>query len=161
MGYKSPIHLLELKDFQDGDEGLVVKVVPPNVRESADMNAGRRRNADDSFAETSEDYSRRAFSYLAPKIRFWNLEDEDGRPIALPRDARETPEGMVDYLYELDENIVLAIYHEWRLVGMPKPKDSDEGKESGAPSENGPGESSNNGMRIPDLRELESQIPMG
>lgn len=173
MGYKSPIHRLDLPEFtaqEPGEEDLVVKVVAPSAKESGDLNAGRRTIVEDDTEreETSGEYMRRAMAYLAPKIRFWNLEYADDVPVPLPRDVgTEWPVGsekridaQVDHLMEQDENIVLAIYHAWRLAGMPAKEDTGEGKESETPSTPGPGASPAND-RPWDLRELEMQIPMG
>ncbi len=171
MGYRSPIHTLELPEYrgETDDDSLVVKVVAPSIREGSDLNAGRRTN-EDGTEETSADYMRRAFTYLAPKIRFWNLEDGDGQPIPLPRevaldaDPHVRSSRQVDHLYEQDENIILAIYHAWRMVSLPKKADTDEGKDSGPPSTPGPdasplSERSGNLSEI-DIRELEASIPM-
>jgi hypothetical protein len=171
MGYKSPIHPLDLPDFrgETDEDSLRVKVVAPNVREGATINDGRATITlpdGTERQETGEEYSRRAMRFLVPKIRYWNLEEEDGTPIPIPRDIAFPPEAsederldlMVAHLYEQDENVVLAIYHEWRMVGMPKKADTDEGKDSETPSIDGPGASPNNDAW--DIRELESQIPM-
>jgi hypothetical protein len=167
MGYKSPIHQLDLPDFKSDDPGgddLLVKVVAPSAKQSGDLNAGRRTIAEADGTEreeTSVEYMRRAMSYLAPKIRFWNLEDEDGTPVALPRDISGVLDEQVNHLMEQDENIVLAIYHEWRMVGMPAKEDTEEGKDSETPSTDGPSASQPNAEWPPaDLRELEAQIPM-
>lgn len=159
MGYKPVAQLLDLPDFRGDDSGddLVVRVIAPSVREAADINFGRRED------DENDSYTRRAFGYLVPKIRFWNLETEDGEPVPLPRDvALDEPDPVkrlelqLDHLYDQDENVVIAIYQEWRMVGMPKKReDGDEGKENTTPSTPGPDAS-------PPLsiRELESQIPM-
>lgn len=166
MGYKSPIHTLDLPDHQGetSEDSLVVKVVAPSAKQSSDLNAGRRTitEADGTERqETSGEYMRRAMSYLAPKIRFWNLEDEDGTPVPLPRDVSDDVDKQVDHLMEQDENIVLAIYHEWRMAGMPAKEDTEEGKDSETPSTDGPGASQPNAEWPPmDLRDLEAQIPM-
>ncbi len=175
MGYRSPIHRLDLPAYRgetDADS-LIVRVVPPNVREAGVINAGQFKDDEGNFVESRQDYSRRVMTLCAMKIREWNLEDVSGRPIELPREVRdelkrngvsdeEADRAAVDHFYEIDENIVLAIYQEWRLVGMPKPENTGEGKDSGTPSTPGPDESSVNGTPvIPDLRELEAQIPMG
>lgn len=164
MGYRSPIHLLELPDFQGEtpEESLQVKVIAPSAREASDLNAGRREVAESDGAtrqETSAEFMLRAMRYLAPKIRFWNLEDEEEQPIRLPREVSGVTEEQVAHLMEQDENIVLAIYSGWREVGLPKKADTDEGKDSETPSTDGPGASPSNGTPV-DLRELESQIPM-
>jgi hypothetical protein len=171
MGYKSPIHPLDLPQFrgETDEDSLVVKVVSPSVREGGDINAGRRTHFVDGeeVTETSDQYLRRVMGYLAPKIRFWNLEDEDGRAIPLPRDLTwvevidqdERLDRMVDHLFEQDENVILAIYHEWRFVGMPVKAETDEGKDSGTPSTPGPAASANNNGSTVDLRALELQIP--
>lgn len=175
MGFRSPIHTLGMPDYVDEDDpanSLVVKVVAPSAREAADLNAGRRTiTAADGTTreENQQEFTRRAFAYLAPKIRFWNLEDEDGMPVELPllvanveldHDARLAL--MVDHLMEQDENIVYAIYHEWRLVSLVKKADTDEGKDSAPTSMSGRVESETNGTwpTDQDIRELEASIPM-
>jgi hypothetical protein len=166
MGYKSPIHPLELPDFQGetDEDSLAVSVVAPNVREGASINAGRATTLIDGkeVEETGEQYTRRVMRYLAPKIRSWNLEEEDGTPVPLPREvspgtSEEALDGQVDHLYEQDENVVLAIYHEWRMVGMPKKAETDEGKDSTTQSTDGPAASSISDDW--DIRSLEMQIP--
>lgn len=174
MGYKSPIHTLELPDYADPDDpanSLVVRVVAPSAKEAADLNAGRRTitNPDGTTREeTQQEYTRRAFAYMAPKIRSWNLETEDGRPVLLPQDvasADPDPEvrkqAMVDHLMEQDENIVYAIYHEWRLVSLTKKADTEEGKDSDPPSMCGQLESPESDWPTSaDLLELERSLPM-
>lgn len=173
MGYQSPVHRLDLPDFQgeDGGDPLIVKVVSPSAREGGDLNAGRRTITEKDGTEreeTSGEYMRRAMAYLVPKIRFWNLDDADGNPVTLPReltwveeiDQDERVKRMIDHLMEQDENIVLAIYHEWRLVGVPKKADTPEGKDSGTTSTDGPGASPRNEQpQELDLLALERQIP--
>ncbi len=178
MGYQSPIHRLELPDFKgetDADS-LIVKVISPSAREGGDLNAGRRTVVEKDGTErdeTSGEYMHRAMRYLAPKIRSWNLEDTDtGAPVPLPRDLTwaddiggkldqdERLDRMVEHLMEQDENIVLAIYHAWRLAGIPKKAETPEGKDSETPSTPGLDASPGNAVSQEwDLRELESQIP--
>jgi hypothetical protein len=174
MGYKSPIHPLELSEFQgeNGEDPLIVRVVSPSAREGGDLNAGRRTIVEKDGTEREEnsaEYMLRAMAYLAPKIRYWNLEDDEGRPIPLPRDLTwveeldqdERAKRMVAHLMDQDENVVLAIYHEWRLVGMPKKADTPEGKDSETTSTGGPGASPRTEQPQEwDVRELERQIPM-
>lgn len=165
MGYQSPIHPLELPDFQgeDGADSLIVRVVSPSAREGGDLNAGRRTIIEKDGTEreeTSTEYMHRAMRYLVPKIRFWNLDDADGKPVPLPRDVSGVLDEQVAHLMEQDENIVLAIYHEWRLVGVAKKADTPEGKDSETPSTDGP-VASQPSEREWDLRELERSIPMG
>lgn len=174
MGYRPVAIPLELAAYQTGDPDttLVVKVVAPSVREGATMNAGRGMVPDGEGGEreeTADEFQRRCFSYLAPKIMFWTLEDYDGAPETLPRDLpREAGESIekfrarqVEHLYDLDENIIYDIWLEWRLAGVPKKADTTEGKDSVTPSTPGPGASATNGMPDADLiRELESGIPM-
>lgn len=164
MGFKPLIHPLDLPEYagEDFEDDLVVKVISPSIKEGQLINAGRREASGDDPGETSEDYMRRVFGYLAPKIRFWNLEDEQGNRAALPRDVGlDEPDPakrlalQVDHLYEQDENIVLAVYHAWRMVGLTKKASTDEGKENETPSTPGPDASPQ-----VDLRQLESQIPM-
>lgn len=172
MGYQSPIHRLELPEFrgESDEDSLIVKVVSPSAREGGDLNAGRRTIVEKDGTEreeTSPEYMLRAMSYLAPKIRFWNLDDDEGRPVPLPReltwveelDQDERLKRMVGHLMDQDENIVLAIYHEWRLAGIPKKADTPEGKDSETLSTDGPGASQPTAQEW-DVRELERQIPM-
>jgi hypothetical protein len=173
MGYRPTLHQLELAEYQTGDPdtSLTVKVVAPTMLEAGDMNAGKR-TLENGEQESAEAYLRRCMTYLAPKIKSWNLDTEDGVPVSLPsdaadgvvlglpgspgRDSSEWKNAAVDHLMRQDENIVLAIYHEWRLVSLPKKKDTPEGKDSTTPSTPGPGASSQEW----DLTELEQQIPM-
>lgn len=166
MGYRPKTHTLELAGYQsdDPDESLIVKVLAPSVKEGALISGGRLTTKVDGkdVEETSEQYARRCFGYMVPKLRFWNLETELGEPVALPCDvALDEPDAgkrlarQVDHIYDQDENVILAIYGEWRLVGFAKKAGTDEGKESETPSTTGPDASAN-----VDLRELESQIPM-
>lgn len=170
MGYRPSAVPLELEDFQTGDldTSLLVKVIAPTVKEGALINAGRATRVvnGEEVTETSDEYARRCMGYMIPKIKFWNLETEDGEPVPLPSsvgrdiaDPDERLQAQLDHLYEQDENVVLAIYGEWRLVGYKKAqrdKDSAEGKDSGAQSTNG------HSASPPPLtvQELESQIPM-
>lgn len=174
MGYKIKAQELELPGYQsepDPQDNLIVRAITPTVSEGATINAGRRTK-ENGFDEdeTSEAYQRRVMGLMAPKIRFWNLEEEDGTPVPIPllapalqltaeEDTRTRLSRMVDHLYEQDENVVLAIYHAWRLAGLPKRKDTAEGKDSGAPSTPGPDASPRSDEEW-DLRELETQIPM-
>lgn len=166
MGYRPKTHTLELASYQTGDPdtSLIVKVLAPSVKEGALITAGRATLQVDGkeVEETSEQYARRCFGYMVPKLRFWNLESELGEPVALPCDvALDEPDPekrlakQVDHVYDQDENVILAIYHEWRLVGYAKKADTSEGKDSGTPSTDGPDASAEI-----DTRELESQIPM-
>lgn len=166
MGYRPKTHKLELASYQSGDpdESLIVKVLAPSVKEGAQITGGRLTLQVDGkdVEETSEQYARRCFGYMVPKLRFWNLENELGEPVALPcdialdeRDADKRLARQVDHLCEQDENVILSIYHEWRLVGYAKKADTDEGKDSATPSTTGPDASAEISKQ-----ELESQIPM-
>lgn len=175
MGYKVKAQKLDLPDCVDEDnpeDSLVVWAMLPTIGEGATINAGRIKVPDEDAEgglreETSEELLRRVFRFMAPKLRSWNLEDDEGRPIPLPRDlySGNTPEAItkqVEHLYAQDENTILAIWTAWRSAGLPKKADSDEGKASETPSTSGldasrPSEISQSW----DVRELERSIPMG
>lgn len=176
MGFRVKAQQLELPDYADPDnpaDSLIVTAILPTVKEGATINAGRIKIADpdaeDGFRmETSGELQRRVFTFMAPKLRSWNLETDEGEPVPLPRELHpgHTPEALarqVDHLYEQDENVVLAIWMAWRDAGMPKRPESAEGKDSTTPSTPGHDASPPNDAPSwvpPDLRELESQIPM-
>lgn len=173
MGFRIQAQQLELPEYADKDnpdDSLIVTAILPTVKEGATINAGRAMVPDETAEggerrETAEELQRRVFGLMAPKLRSWNLESEEGEAVPLPRDlypgnSREALAKQVDHLYDQDENAILAIWVAWRSAGMPKKADSDEGKDSAAPSTPGPGASPANDVSEWDMRELEQQIPM-
>lgn len=108
MGFRPKIHHLTFKEFEDPDNpenSLSVHVTAPSVIEVLEMTAGRR---DD---ENGEAFTRRCLGYLAPRIKAWNVEDDNGEP---------TPR-TVDGLINVDETMMLAILKRWRRIGEPEP----------------------------------------
>lgn len=171
MGFKIKPVELELPEYQQEDDpadNLRVFAILPTVNEGATINAGRRTitTADGTErSETSEEYQRRVMALMVPKIRSWNLEEEDGTPVPVPRELHPghdaaAREAQLDHLYAQDENVVLAIYQAWRLAGLPKKAGSEEGKDSATPSMPGPAASPPSDEPEWDVRELEVQIPM-
>lgn len=162
MGYRPVSIPLDLEDFRDEDNpenSLKVRVISPSIREGERMNAGKLDN------ETREQFGNVCWGFLVPKIESWNLDDQDGLPVTLPRlvgrdieDPQERLAAQVEHLRDQDENVVLAIFREWRLATLTKKADTPEGKASETRSTPGPDASAQ--MAPPDLRELESQIPM-
>lgn len=171
MGYKVKPVELELPEYQNEDDpadNLQVLAILPTVKEGATINAGRGTVTEKDGSErdeTSEEYQRRVMALMVPKLRGWNLEEEDGTPVPVPRELHPghdaaAREAQLEHLYAQDENIVLAIYQAWRLAGLPKKADSKEGKDSATQSMTGHDASPPSAEREWDVRELEIQIPM-
>lgn len=142
MGYRPKIHRLTFEEFEDTDNpenSLFVDVTAPSVIEVLQMSAGRRDDED------GEGFTRRCLGYLAPRIKRWNAEDENGEPI------RPT----VENLLHADESMMLAILKRWRHIGEAVPATSPLGDSSEPTSTAGP-----TSMPSADISEIEHSIPM-
>jgi len=141
MGFRPKIHHLTFEEFTDSENpenSLFVDVTAPSLAESLIMSAGRQEDED------GQHFMRRCFAYLAPRIRAWNLEDDNGHPIA----------ASVEALMDTDEHVVHALVKRWRRIGEAEPTTSPLGSSSAPASTAGPtGEPSAASM------EMEHSIP--
>lgn len=142
MGYRPKVHHLTFEEFEDLDNpenSLFVDVTAPSVIEVLAMSAGRRDDED------GEAFTRRCLGYLAPRIKKWNAENENGEPIA------RTAEGLL----HADETMMLAILKRWRHIGetetVKTPLDASSEPTSTAGPISGPSAA---------ITEMEHSIPM-
>ncbi len=142
MGFRPNIHHLTFDEFEDPDNpenSLFVDVTRPSVIETIEMTAGRQEGED------GRTFTSRCLSYLAPRIKAWNLEDDDGQPI--PR----TVEGLLD----TEEDVVVAILQRWRGLGEAESAKTPLDESSEPTSTAGP-------SSVPSaaILEMEQSIPM-
>jgi hypothetical protein len=142
MGFRPKVHRLTFKEYEDADNpenSLCVDVTAPSVIEVLQMTAGRRDDED------GEQFTRRCLSYLAPRIKRWNVEDENGEP------TPTTVEGLIN----TDEDVVLAILKRWRSLSETEPAASPLGNSSAPTSTAGP-----TSVPVAQNLEMEHSIPM-